>query len=143
MIKKDKKFETVSADAFKQANGTYVFPFEVFDKTPGGSNLGRIEWHLEAFPGKKTRGRFYIEKLHVWASQTYDPRYKGKVFEIPIFTEALTRSMHDQNSFFSHVWRVIVCEVHKVAMMSAYPANHHSSLVVEGGSSIGNHIEFK
>lgn len=139
-----KKLNIVSAKAYKNKDGwgEYRFPFEVLDKTPGGSNLGRIEWHLEALTGKKTKGRYYIEKLHIWATQTRDPRYAKKIFEIPCYSESFLGDSIKRESYLNYVWRVMPCEIHKTMMFSAYPANNHKELVVNAGSGIGIDIDF-
>jgi len=143
------EFKTHSAEKFKDKSGYYVFPFDVLDKTPGGSNLGRIEWHIEPVRGKKDRkeGRYYIEKLLVWASQTRDEKYKSKVFEIPCYSEAISASYHHNgrmpDSFMAYVWRVMFCEIHKMPVFSAYPDNQHTQLKIDVGSSISIDIDFK
>ena len=138
------KLSIVSAKAYKTKDGygEYRFPFEVLDKTAGGSNLGRIEWHLECLTGKKTKGRYYIEKLLIWATQTRDERYVKKIFEIPCYTEALCGDSLLRESYVNYVWRVMPCEIHKTMMFSAYPANNHKELVINVGSSIGIDIDF-
>lgn len=141
----EKKFETVSAESFRDENRYYVFPFVALDPTPGGNNLGRIEWHIEPIRSKKKeRGMYFIEKLYVWASQTYDERYKGKVFEIPCFAECITASaLRDRDSYLHHVWKAQICELHKSMWFSAYPQNHHTSLKINVGSSISIDADFK
>ena len=139
-----KEIKTVSADSFKTDRGEYVFPFECLDKTPGGSNLGRIEWHVEPIKSNKNKGRYYIEKLLVFASQTRDERYKGKIFEIPCYTESITADvLHHRDSYFHYVWRMTWCEVHNTAFFSAYPKNEHTKLVINVNSSISSEIEFE
>ena len=131
------KTETVSAESFKNESGSYVFPFEALDRTPGGSNLGRIEWHVEIGKGKKTRGRYYIERMLVWATQTRDHRYAGILFEIPCFSEMLhADSVGSNDSYLKHVWSVGFCNEHKLPYFSAYPENRHNKLVIEANSSI-------
>lgn len=137
---------TESADQFKNEHGIYVFPFDVIDKTPGGSNLGRIEWHMEFHKGKKTKGRYYIEKILVWATQTRDERYVKKIFEIPCYTESIyasPSSTGNRNYYLSYVWRIMQCEVHNTLMFSAYPENQHVALEIGVGSSISADIMFK
>lgn len=143
MEKEKYKINIVPADDFKTDYGTYEFPFEALDKTPGGSNLGRIEWHIEPFKSKKNKGRYYIEKILVFASQTRDERYKGKIFEIPCYTESITAdSLHNRDSYFHYVWRMLWCEVHNTVYFSAYPKNKHKKLVINVESSISSEIEF-
>lgn len=138
------KIKYESATKFRDKDGYYIFPFEVLGKTPGGSNLGRIEWHLEPVASKKKDGRYYIEKLMVWASQTRDTRYFGKVFEIPCWSESLTAdSLNNRASYFHFVWRMMICEVHKNPMFSAYPANEHSKLKIDTSSSISCELTFE
>lgn len=143
-----KNFEAmiVSAKPFKRDDAYaewYEFPFEVLDKTPGRSNLGRIEWHMEFVPGRAQRrkyisGRRYIETIRVWATQTRDQRYKNKVFEIPVFTESITAdSLRRRGSYLHYVWRAQLCNLHRgLAIYSAYPANHHKKLIIPVDSSI-------
>lgn len=135
--------EPISAENFKQKNGEYVFPFELLDKTPGGSSLGRIEWHIEPSKGRKVGGRYYIEKLLVWASQTRDERYNGKIFEIPCYSESIYASCLAEDSYFKYVWRMLFCGVHKNPVFSAYPGDKHKELVINTGSSICLEINFK
>ena len=137
---KDIKIE--SAEAFKDKDGYYIFPFEVLDKTEGGSNLGRIEVQLEFLRGKKTKGRYYIEKILLQFRQTRDPRYFGKVFEIPCWTEAILGDSLERESYLNYVWRIMHCEVHKDLFFCAYPANNHKALKINVGSSIGADIDF-
>lgn len=147
-MKKKIQFKPVSAKSFRDKDGYYLFPFECLDKTPGGSNLGRIEWHMELVPSKKgqtkyEKGRYHIEKLLVWASQTRDPRYQKKVFEIPCWAEALTSdSLRERGSYMHYVWRVMICELHKNVVFSAYPANEHKVLKINVGSSISIDADF-
>lgn len=129
-------------------DGIYRFPFDVLDKTPGGSNLGRIEWHVETLHGAKKNGRYHIEKLYVWATQTRDPRYKNKVFEITsCCTECVmgfNLKSSNQTFFLSCVWRMMICEIHKAPVLSAYPEDKHSVLEIGSvWSSIGINIDFK
>ena len=126
-----------SAEEFKDENGHYVFPFEVLDKTPGGS-LGRIEWHIEFVRSKNKDGRYWIEKLFVWPTQTRDKKYpRDVIWEIPCFAECLTSSfVNPTDEFISNVWKVQYCEIHKNIFMSAYPQNQHSKLQINVASSI-------
>lgn len=139
-----KKTQTYSADKFKSDDSTYRFPFTVLDPTPGGSNLGRIEWGIELLHGRKQKGRYYIEKLLVFARQTRDERYAGKVFEIPCFTDMLQgRELTGRSAFIQHVWQVSICPEHNAPVLSAYPENQHSELVVDVRSSISIDVNFK
>lgn len=132
---------TYSAEHFKNEHGIYVFPFKVLDST-----YGRIEWHMEFQHGKKTKGRYHIEKILVWATQTVDERYVKKVFEIPCYTESIYASpsgIGGRDHYLSNVWRIMPCEVHKTLMFSAYPENQHKELEIGVGSSISADIIFK
>lgn len=140
------ELEYKSAEQFKDENGYYVFPFEVLDKTPGGSNLGRIEWHIELVRSKKKDGRYWIEKLYVWPSQTRDKKYpRNIIWVIDCRAECLTsRNYQDEsNSFISNVWKIQFCEVHKNIFMSAYPKNRHSKLKINVQSSISIDASFE
>jgi len=132
-----------SADQFKKGS-YYEFPFTALDPTPGGSNLGRIEWCIELFPGKKSRreGRYFIEKLLVFARQTRDERYAGKTFEIPCNVEMINGSRMKGPNFLAQVWAVEFCSEHKAIILTAYPENHHTKLTIYVNSSIMMDISF-
>ena len=133
-----------SAEKFKNSDGTYIFPFVCLDDRKDGSSLGRIEWHLEPFKGKKTKGRYRIEKLFIFATQTRDERYRGKIFEIPCWGEGITAdSLHRGDSYFHCVWKMSFCEIHKAPYFSAYPKNEHTKLVIRANSSISIEIYFE
>ena len=139
-----KKTQTCSADAFKSDDYTYCFPFTVLDDAPGGRNLGRIEWGIELLHGRKRKGRYCIEKLLVFARQTRDKRYVGKVFEIPCFAEMLQGAMLTRRGgFIEHVWNIGICPEHKGPVLAAYPDNQHSQLVIDVMSSIMIDANFK
>ena len=130
--------------AYRDERAQYHFPFVAVDPTPGGSNLGRIEWHVELLRGRKVRGLYWLYCLLVWASQTRDPRYTKRLFHLPVYAESWTTSSRVQgNSYMSHVWRTTFCELHGTTWFSAYPTNEHSSLVVDAGSSISIEVEFQ
>ncbi len=122
----------------------FSFPFTVMDPTPGGKNLGRIEWNIEILPGKKPKGRApVIGALAVWARQTRDPRYQGVIFHLPCYTDML-HSNRDRDDFTKFVWRVGFCEVHKgSAILAAYPDDKHSKLIIDVGSSISGEAYFE
>jgi len=132
-----KEIKTESAEAFKNKDGEYVFPFKVLDPT-----YGRIEWCIEPVRGKKKKGRYYIEKLLVQARQTKDKRYEAKLFEIPCFTESITGSMFDKGSYLHHVWLMKICEDHNAPLMRAYPKDEHTQLVIPINSSISVEPKF-
>ena len=143
-----KELKTDSAKKFIKGkkypdSDIYVFPFQCLDTRKGGSSLGRIMWQVEPIYGRKTKGRYYIEKLLVWVRQTRDKRYMGKVFEIPCYSESLSGSPLEQNSFLNHVWRTSKCEIHKETYFSAYPKDHHTELVINVGRSISIDVNFK
>lgn len=146
MAKAKRKRETetfADASAF-EVDGHFKFPFVLLDPTPGGSNLGRIEWHVELFPAKKQRGenRRRIGELRVWATQTRDPRYQGKCFRFETIAEALSHRHRDGMGF--QPWRVMFCELHRGAVViSAYPDNHHRTLVVDTNSSISLEVHYE
>jgi len=135
--------KTESADAYKDKDGCFVFPFDVLDKTPGGSNLGRIQVQLEFIRGPKTKeGRYMIEKILLLFRQTRDPRYVGKTFEIPCYSDAVLGDSLERQSYLNYVWRVMFCEIHKEMFFDAYPANHHKALKINVGSSMGIDVDF-
>lgn len=140
--------KTTSPKEFVKGKGypegdIYVFPFQAMDSRRDGSSLGRIMWQVEPIFGKKTKGRYYVEKLLVWAKQTRDERYAGKVFEIPCYSESITGDSLERESFLNYVWQVQQCEVHKGMVFSAYPANEHKELIINVGSSISIDIDLK
>lgn len=143
-MKPTPKIKTINPKAFENENGIYIFPFKVLDDTPGGSNLGRIEWNIEAIRGNKNKGRYYIEKLLIYATQTHDERYGARnIFEIPCFSESISGDCLNRESFLNYVWRIMPCEMHKTFVLSAYPGNQHKELIIDVGSSIGIDIDFK
>ena len=134
------KIETIK---LKSNNGDYEFPFEVLDKTPGGQNLGRIQWIVEVFPGKVRDDFRMINKLFVWARQTRDKRYYGKVFEIETYSETITTNLHDDDKQFAP-WRMMFCPIHKGAfILDAYPSNSCKKLIINTMSSISTGIRFE
>src|SRR3972149_222499 len=135
---KNKIVRPQSAKSFLLKDGTYVFPFLVLDPTPGGSNLGRIDWNCELIRSRKIRGRYHLATIYVWARQTRDKRYAGKYFEIPCRSEGLSgRKLTDKgNALTECTWTVGYCNDHGNVVLSSYPENHHKELVVRVGSSI-------
>lgn len=137
--------ELADSAPFKDGD-VYRFPFVALDQTPGGSNLGRIEWSVEFVP--KTRGHKTLVGVCVWARQTRDPRYCGKAFYIPvnaafITTQGRTRIDKTCGSFFAGAWRAYICQTHGFTVIESYPENHHVCLVVDVSSSISNDIYFE
>jgi len=145
MKNKSNEIKTVSAKKYlKDKYGIYEFPFKVLDDTPGGTNLGRIEICIELFRSKrKVDKRYYIEKIWLWFKQTRDKKYRGKIFEIPCFTECIGGDYIGMNSFTASAWRVYYCDVHRQIIMEAYPQNNHSKLLIDVSSSIMVDIDFK
>ena len=135
--------KTNSAKLFRNDKGEYIFPFEVLDKTPGGRNLGRIEWLIEPIVGKKNKdGRYYIEKLLIQARQTRDKRYIGKLFEIPVFADSILGDTLGRESYINYVWRMMFCPEHKTFIFDAYPGNNHKALKISCFSTMGIDINF-
>lgn len=125
------------ADAYL-VNGYYRFPFDTFDKTPGGSNWGRIEWRLE--PVAK-RGK--IVKIFLQATQTRDEQYLDKTFELEVGAPSLFGSPRNNDDFLGKVWRTYYCPEHKTFALEAYPDDHHNVLVIERFSGIGIRASFE
>lgn len=125
----------------------YAFPFTLMDTTPGGANLGRIEWHVEIQPTKRKRGEKFnrVGTLRVWATQTRDPRYQHRIFEFDTFAESL--GFARDADFHEHTfqpWHVGFCNEHRGAViLTAYPNNEHSVLTVAPTSSIQIEVGFK
>jgi hypothetical protein len=134
--------KTITAEGFKDKDGSFVFPFQVLDDRKDGSSLGRIMWQIELIKGRKYKGRYYIEKLLVWARQTRDDKYAGKVFEIPCYSEALLGDSIDRESYINYVWHIQPCEVHNSLVFSAYPSNSHKALKINVDSSISINADF-
>lgn len=133
------KTKTVSPKKHKVSPFKFEFPFNVLD-----DKLGKIEWHVEPIKGLKSKGIHYIEKILVWASQTQDGRYKGKVFEIPCFSEKIVSSQfRNRTPYLSCVWSTCYCSEHKTLSFSAYPKNEHTKLVFNVGSSVLIDIYFE
>lgn len=134
------------AEPFKDGDiiPVYRFPFVGLDTTPGGGNLGRIEWHVELHPAERRRsGEWFVRlsEVWVWASQTRDTRYAGKVFRFETIAEALGQSLLGRNF---HPWRVRFCEEHRGAViLSAYPDNQYKTLVIAPCSSISCDVGFE
>lgn len=125
----------------------YIFPFTLMDPTPGGQNLGRMEWQLEPLPSAKQKGRRYIQGLAIWARQTRDPRYTSRIFLIPTRSEAITGSRRllgerTEADFVSGVWHMGFCELHRSLILTAYPPDGMTRLIVRTGSSISNEVYF-
>lgn len=144
MLKKPVKPQ--SAEKFKTKEGQYVFPFVALDKTPGGKNLGRIQWCIELHPQEKSKesGFRRVGKLLVWAMQTRDKRYFRKVFEIPTFAEMFysCASTNKRDAFVP--WKIMLCDEHKGAVvLDAYPENEHRALVIDAMSSIMVQVKFR
>lgn len=127
-----------NAEEFKTSEGEYEFPFIVLDPTPGGTNLGRIEWVLEPI---FKRGK--IVKMFLQSRQTRDERYLNTLFELTVNSPFIFASSLDDNSFLTNVWRLGYCAEHKTTQLWAYPKNHHSILSIERHSSFGLRVEFK
>jgi len=118
--------------AFKVREGIYRFPFTTMDPTPGGQNLGRIEWCLEPVRrSRKREGRYWIDSLLIWARQTRDDRYQGVIFEIPCLVDCVTTHRYDGGSYYAGVWRMGYCPEHRNAIFEAYPENQHTGLKVD------------
>lgn len=140
-----KKIKTYNPKAFISEPGVYKFPFTPLDSTPGGSNLGRMEWHVELFKGKKKRGQpYYIEAVYVWGTQTRDERLR-KLYAIKCHAEHLSGHSFTKRiqAFTDYVWRISYCRDHGVPVMSAYPEDDHKTLVIDVCSSIGIEIYFE
>ncbi len=154
---KKNQTQAISAEKYrvkteKGYQKVYRFPFEVMDKTPNGSNLGRIEWCVELFRAKhKKDNRYYIEKIWVWARQTRDTRYQGKTFEIPCWLEMIEsfssdiskRRKYGEASYMSRVWQTYFCPEHKQLAFSAYPQDWHNVLEIDVSLSVMGSIDFK
>ncbi|MES2409182.1 MAG: hypothetical protein V4509_02665 [Patescibacteria group bacterium] len=145
MKKTKKELKPSSIKPFKTEHG-YEFPFEVLDKTPGGSNLGRIQWCVEMYPAPKQRGenRKRLSKIWVWAKQTRDKRYASKVFEIPTYAESLTTDASLRRGTAFAPWKIDFCEQHKGAViLDCYPTDGCKKLVINNWSSISIEVNFE
>lgn len=134
MKTKKKELEYSSAEEFKISRNIYRFPFIANTK-----EWGRIEWCMELEKEKKKReGKYYIKYLYLWAKQTSDERYSGKIFQISSYAEMLYGAIEEEkyDSFLHHVWQTGFCELHKNIYFTAYPKNYHKDLVIKVDSSI-------
>lgn len=120
----------------------YEFPFTLLDPTPGGANLGRIAWCVELHPTARARkGVRRIAEVWVWARQTRDPRYVGRIFKFPTNAESLGVDALRKSY---HPWRIRFCGEHRGALvLEAYPANEHTKLVVSPCSAIQCEVNFR
>ena len=139
---KKKETKTDNPKKFEVSKYLYRYPFKCMDDTPGGDNLGKIEWCIEPVYGKKKRGRYFIESLLVWARQTRDKKYSKKLFLIHCFAGAITGDSLNRQDYLNHVWYWGICSEHKRPFMVAYPQKHHSVLEINTGSSISIEIKF-
>ena len=110
----------------------YRFPFDTLDSSPAakkwsGCSYGRIEWNIEPRKIKydRTEKRFYINQILVWAHQTRDKNYSGKIFGMNCKVESLgggTRPLYDYEVYaLNHLWRMTPSPVTKTMMMATYP----------------------
>jgi hypothetical protein len=132
---------------FKTERG-YRFPFTRLDPTPGGGNIGCIEWHVEFVRGRKRRmGAYGIAAVLVWALQTRDERYAGKSFRLDWHDTRgamLDRPIDPtRRSFGAGIWFVGFCSEHGQIVLASYPPDGSAALVIETGSSVGNRIYFE
>ena len=121
----------------------YRFPFVAVDPTPGGKNLGRMEWHVELLRGTKRRkGTRRFGGIAIWATQTRDTRYARVVFHIPMCCEGIT-TRRDRDDFTRFVWHIGFCSIHDETVLTAYPDNRHVALIVRAWSGISNELFFE
>jgi hypothetical protein len=127
---------------------SFVFPFEPLDLPDRLDSLGRIEWHIELVMDKKKSkvsksfSKYYIKELWVFATQTRDKRYIGKIFKIPCHTETLTASSFHPEDYLNNLWKFTFCDVHKNPLFSAYPKDEHKYFVIDASSSISIEPKF-
>lgn len=134
-----KKFLVTDKSKF---HNVYEFPFEAVDQSR--ERLGTIVWKLETFTEySRSEKQYYINKLWLWASQTRDERYIGKIFEIPCFTKALhgTPTINysenkDEEPFLQRVWRFEPFADNGNYVFSAYPRHDHNLLRISIDSSV-------
>lgn len=125
----------------------YRFPFDTIDSSPtakkySGHSLGRIEWNIE--PRKmeydKTERRYYITQILVWAQQTRDKNYSGKIFGINCMVESLGGGQHPLYDYevyaLNQIWRTSPNPVTKTMIMGTYPPNGFDILEFDVSSSI-------
>ena len=134
--------QSVGAEAFRKGTGypeesIYVFPFTALD-APGPHSRGRMEWWLEPLRSRKRRGRYDIIGLYLWACQTRDPRYEGKLFHIPCHAGMLYGQGIGlyRNGLLNHAWTASFCHDHGVVCFGAYPRDWHTALEIDVSLSI-------
>jgi hypothetical protein len=133
--------KTCSAKKFEVLGG-YLFPFTLMDTTPGGGNLGRIEWHIEFVKTRKEKNARYITQMLVWARQTKDPRYLNKFFLLDCNTPSIVTHLNNSSDFLNNTWTMAICYEHKMPIVSAHPPDKYCALYIETFSSIGTRIRF-
>ena len=124
-------------DKSKYRRRTYEFPFEALDQKKG---LGIIEWNLELFSEyDRSSKKYYINKMWIWAGQTMDKRYRGKIFQIECYTEAIKAlpftMKNNEDAFIQRVWSMKYWDNGNL-VMTAYPKHEHNILQIETFSSI-------
>ena len=115
----------------------YEFPFEALDQKKG---LGLIEWNLELFREyDRSSKKYYINKIWVWARQTMDKRYRGKIFQIECYTEAIKAPLftmkNNEDGFIQRIWSIQYWDNGNL-VMTAYPKHEHNILQIETFSSV-------
>lgn len=135
-MREPKRTPIDSAEPFRKGTGypnasIYVFPFTAIDQ-PGSHSLGRIEWWLEPLRGRKLRGHYAICGLYLWARQTRDPRYAGKLLHIPCHAAMLGAAVGLQREgLLNYAWTARFCEEHGVFCFGAYPGDTHIALEID------------
>jgi hypothetical protein len=134
--------KTCSAKKYEVSNG-YLFPFILFDPTPGGSNLGRIEWNIEIYKTRKNKisKTRSITQILVWARQTKDAQYLNKFFLLNCDSVGIM-THHDGDDFLHNVGFMQICDEHKMPILCAYPRDGSCALYIEAYSSVGTRIRF-
>lgn len=137
--------KTVNPKKFKidsKFGNVYEFPFDAVDQSP--AQIGTIEWHLEPFMEyNRTEKKYYINKLWLWATQTFDVRYRGKIFEIECYTACLhgnppAKDLENivEEPFIQRVWEFTPYSDNGNYVLTAYPRHEHNVLKIAIDSSI-------
>lgn len=130
----------------------YCFPFDNLDKSPiakqfSGNSLGRIGWCIEPRKIKydRTKKRYYITQILIWATQTRDKRYANKVFGINCMAETIGGISHKfrdyEEGVINQTWRMGFTP-QKTLYLDTYPNNKFNLLYIDATSSISVNINY-
>ena len=147
-------FNVYDPKHYEISNSIYAFPFDYSDQSPtkkknSGRGLGVIEWNIEPrkFEYDKELKKYYITQIYLWASQTRDARYYGKVFGLSSYTDSLCASVLEsrkdtEKDAIKQAWRVQPSLITKTLMFQTYPPKDFNFLILNLSSSLGADIKY-